>query len=114
MIPPIARTGRRHDAASPSACQVRAPEYETRALGRSCLLPALDQLVVVDGLWLFLLVRDLELRREVALGNGILVPVLEIVLLGELRSDVALHACALQTLHDLLLLGAERVHRFLG
>jgi hypothetical protein len=37
----------------------------------SLLLPALDQFVVVDGDRLFLLVLDLELRGEAALGNRI-------------------------------------------
>ena len=38
----------------------------------------------------------------------------QIVLFGQLRTDVALHAGAFETLKHLLLFGAERVHRLLS
>jgi hypothetical protein len=53
-------------------------------------LPALDQFVVVDGQGLFLLVLVLDLERsEVAALDGIRIPVGQIVLFGELRTDIA-------------------------
>src|SRR6478736_1473353 len=35
------------------------------------------------------------------------------MLFGELRTDIALHSGAFQSLHHLFLFGAKRVHRFL-
>ena len=56
------------------------------------LRPALHQLVIVDGDWLFLLVRDLGLRSA-----GLLQPLLRIAFLVQLRTDIALNACAFET-----------------
>ena len=85
------------------------------ARGRfALLLPALDEFVVVDRERLFLLVLDLQLRRKVALRDGILVPVFEIVLFGA-ASDPCRPCTPARSrrIQHLLLLGAERIHGFL-
>src|SRR5690606_10723385 len=94
-------------------CRTGAAEPPPSPLREGLFLPALDRFVVVDGLGLFLLVLDLERRRDVALRHSILVPVFEVVLFGHLRPEITLHARTLQTLHHLFLLGAERVHGLL-
>src|SRR5918994_2493254 len=66
--------------------------------------PALDQVVVVHGLRLFLLVLRLQLRREMAGRDRGCVLLLERSLLGELRADVALHTGAFETLEHAFLL----------
>ena len=71
------------------------------------LLPALDQFIVIDRNRLFFFVFDLQLRSEVTLGNGILVPVLDVMFLGELRSDVALYPRTFQTRENFFLFGAK-------
>jgi hypothetical protein len=75
----------------------------------SCLLPALDQLVVRDGLGSLILVLELRIRCA-----RLFQPVGRVLRLVHLRTDVALNACAFQAFHDLLLRFAETVEGFLG
>ena len=90
-----------------------APAIHFKSTETGLLLPALDQLVVIDGDWLFFFVVDLQLRSKVTLLDGILVPISDVMFLGEFRADIALNARLLDAAHDLFLRSAERIHGLL-
>src|SRR5271156_1854206 len=75
--------------------------------------PRFDQSVVVDGLRLRFLVRELGLWSDIAISQGLFEPVLRCFLLVQLRTARALDARPFQTSEYFILGCRERIHRLL-
>src|SRR5262245_1794684 len=98
------RSGMLRSMESPGRRSARARSCVVRsALLWRARRPRLDQRVVVDRLALRLLVRELALRRDVAVLLRLLEPEVGRLLRVQLRSAVALHVGAFEPAEHLIL-----------